>query len=174
MTEDNKGSIVLLLTILCNLESVAGFASSVFFCWSTSLVSEIAHKAEWLWLWVQFWVSCTSRLSLNFLRALSRICFFYNSVENTSNLTHYLGKKLVAGPSTCIQHKYISLWIFHVSESFGAVLVFRVAAMQLCVPNRKGWEFKDFSRGFKIQYTEKNFVESQGNSFKYCPASGSA
>lgn len=46
MTEDNKGSIVLLLTILCNLESVAGFASSVFFCWSTSLVSEIAHKAE--------------------------------------------------------------------------------------------------------------------------------
>lgn len=39
---------------------------------------------------------------------------FCNSVENTSNLTHYLGKKLVAGPSTCIQHKYIRL----VSEYF--------------------------------------------------------
>lgn len=45
MTEDNKKyCFVLLVTILCNLESVAGFASSVFFCWSTSLVSEIAHS----------------------------------------------------------------------------------------------------------------------------------
>lgn len=42
------------------------------------------------------------------------VVFFFSSVENTCNLTHYLGTNLLAGPNTCIQHKYTML----VSEYF--------------------------------------------------------